>query len=347
MSGDDEMYDTFFKNVPEAKEIFEFRYRMVELIREHPGIGRRSLSDMLQVPERKARGEIKNLETLKLVKSTSKGLKITPTGNNFISELGFIYPHHNSLADIEQHLAEVLGISKVIVARDDINLEKNLLKRGKDELRKLIKSSEVLGVCGGSSVRLVIDHFNTKKNYDIDVVPAQGDLGQPMEEQANTLAYHLAQRINGRYHPLYVSDSLEPEAMSVMREEPRIKGTLSKIENIDTLVFGVGIPKAMIRRRQLRENLHEDLLEKGVKGEAFGCFFDGDGKLIYQVPTLGVSLEKVKQLEGLLCIAFGEDKAEAVLSVVPINKKIVLLTDESCALKMRDLIGGKNGKSST
>lgn len=341
------MNEFFFKNVPEAKEIFEFRYRMVELIKEHPGIGRRSLSDLLQVPERRVRTEIKNLEDLKLVKSTPKGLKVTASGNNFISELASIYPHHNTMADLEHFLKERLGIKRVIASRDDINLEKNLLRRGKEELRKLIKKSSVLGVAGGGSVRLVVDHFKTKKNVPIDVVPAQGDLGQPVEEQANTLAYRLAQSIGGRYHPLLVADSLEPESMSVMRQEPRIKGTLSMIEDIDTLIFGVGKPEAMIRRRQLQADLEDDLLSKGVTGEAFGCFFNDQAQLIYQVPTLGVTLDQVKNLRGLLCIAFGEDKAEAVLSVVPINQDIVLLTDESCALKMRALLGGENDKSST
>ncbi len=90
----------------------------------------------------------------------------------------------------------------------------------------------------------------------------------------------------------------------------------------------------MGRRRGLSEDEIKDMLSEGALGEAFGSYFDLEGKIIKKTNSVGIDLTDFKNIRKTIAIAGGSSKAEAILAMGPVNKHSVLITDEGAAMEM-------------
>ena len=129
-------------------------------------------------------------------------------------------------------------------------------------------------------------------------------------------------------------DNLEKEALEYILKNKEINESLNLIENMNKLVFGIGRADTMAKRRNLTKDQIEFLLNKGSVAEAFGHYFNINGKEIWEYKTIGLSLKKFKSLDNLIGVAGGEEKAEAILAISTLNENITLVTDESAAKKI-------------
>ena len=66
--------------------------------------------------------------------------------------------------------------------------------------------------------------------------------------------------------------------------------------------------------------------------------FDINGNIVHETGTVGIKLEQYKNLQNVIGIAGGKNKAKAILSIAKINKNLVLITDESAAYGILDLL---------
>ncbi len=182
----------------------------------------------------------------------------------------------------------------------------------------------------------VINQFksSTHKDEELMILPARGGLGRKSDYQANTLVEKLAEKLKCQYKLLYTPDWISNEAKDTLLREPEIKEIVSRLENLDILLFGIARADIMAKRRQLDDQSIMDLVEKEAVAEAFGYYFDKEGNIVHEITTIGVELEKLNKVKELIAVAGGVDKAEAIAAVCKINRNLVLVTDEEVAKKI-------------
>lgn len=342
--------DTLFKLTPDFKDAFEKRYKILKMIDMIGPVGRRTLSTKIDISERIIRKETDVLKENKLLESTLKGMIINAEGKEVLRQMDEIYIDFKGILKKEELLAKELGVKKVIIAPINAsNHEMNLKSIGQsasEYLLKCIKKDMIIGITGGTTVEKVIESFSCrqKKYNNVTVVPARGSLGNKSEYQANTLVEVLANKMGSEYKLLFTPDKLSEDTIKRLKNEPQIKETIDLINNIDTLLFGIGKSETMTKRRSLDDEEIRMINEKGAVAEAFGYYFNAEGEIVYEINTIGIDLYKFKQIKNLIAVAGGVEKVDAILSIAKLDSKLVLVTDENVANEiLRRIRRKKNG----
>ncbi len=176
---------------------------------------------------------------------------------------------------------------------------------------------------GGSTVKEVIDNMpKTNDLEDVVVVPARGGIGRDVELQANTLVANLASKINANYKLMHVQDNLSQVALKAVMEEKSIKEVLDMIHKVNILIHGIGIAEVMATRRGIPEEEISYIKEKEAVAEAFGYYFDMKGNIVHSSPTIGIKREDIKNVDKLIAVSGGKEKAKAILAAELRNKTV-------------------------
>lgn len=336
----DELIGVLNNMVPDLMEVIEIRYSVLRIINFLGPIGRRSLSDKLDLTERNIRTASTALKKQGLIKITQEGMNITARGKNTLDRLKYVFHIIKGLKLLEDELQDILKIKKVIIvpnsSDDDPFVSKEMGKAASSYLKDIIKDDAIIGLTGGTSIaQLVKEYKSDKTKYNnVTVMAARGGLGKKVEYQANTLVQNLANKLDCNYKTLYTPDFLSQDTIESLLKEPSIKEIVELIEDIDILVFGVGRADSMASRRGLSNEEIEVLLKKGAVSEAFGYYFNESGEIVHEISTIGIKLGTFKRLKNLIAVAGGSDKAEAIVSISKLNKNLTIVCDESVAKKI-------------
>jgi central glycolytic genes regulator len=85
-----------------------------------------------------------------------------------------------------------------------------------------------------------------------------------------------------------------------------------------------------------------EALQRGrAVGEAFGDFFDREGRTVLQTSTVSLGLSKAYKESKMVAVAAGERKAEAIIAASRHEHHDSLITDEAAAQKIVTLLGGQ------
>nr|WP_300006354.1 sugar-binding domain-containing protein [Tissierella sp.] len=325
--------------VPEISEIIQKRHMILKFIAYNQPIGRRTLASKLSLKERNVRDEVEILRSQNLLKVDNAGMNITDEGRSCLDGLDKINIYLKGIPKLEAELKDLLDIREVIIipgnSLDNDILTKEMGNITFKRLKKGLKPGDVIGITGGSTMANVAEEsLWDKKDRDVIVIPARGGLGKDLNTQSNSIAAKLSEGLGGTYRLLYIPDNLEKEALEYILKNEEVNESINLIENMDTLVFGIGRADTMARRRNLSQEKIDSLLDGGSVAEAFGHFFNIDGKEIWEYKTIGLSLKRFKEIENLIGVAGGEEKAEAIIAISSLNSNMVLVTDESCAKRI-------------
>src|SRR5699024_1763388 len=168
------------------------------------------------------------------------------------------------------------------------------------------------------------------KGIHCTFVPARGGVGEKVENQANTIAAHMAKMENGDYHLLHVPDPLSETLYQTILEEPSIKETLPYIKNAGMVLHGIGDALSMAARRKTSEEVIQKLKKEAAVSEAFGYYFNEQGDIVHKVRTVGIHLEDLEQMK-VITVAGGTSKANAIASFIKQGRTDVLIKDEAVA----------------
>ena len=138
---------------------------------------------------------------------------------------------------------------------------------------------------------------------------------------------------------MHLPDELDEQTLNEMRRLKEIDETLTLLERADVVLHAVGRADEMARQRQLPAAVQQEVLRKGAVAEAYGCYFDQSGKLVYSASTVAHNLGALKPRCALIAVAAGARKAEAIIAVMRNRRHAMLVTDESAAkaiLQMQD-----------
>lgn len=335
------------KVIPELLEILDKRYNILTNIYYNQPIGRRMLANQLGMGERIVRNEIDFFKKQGLIDINADGMKVNYEGKQVLDALKIFIHDIRGLSEMEKFLKDHLNLNHVLVVPGDVDENELVLedigKSAANYLKGILKNKCTIALTGGTSVKRLVDNMPKITEYkNILVLPARGGIGRNVEIQSNTLVAKLAEKLSADYRMLQLIDNVDYAEIYEILNEESIKEVVEKIHKADILIYGIGKADEMARKRGLNEEEILKLKEKGAVGEAFGCYFNSTGKIVFSTPTAGIKGEDAKEIDNLIAIAGGKSKAEAILGVQSYNKNNVLITDEGAAKGIINIIKRDN-----
>ncbi|WP_182201253.1 sugar-binding transcriptional regulator [Paraliobacillus salinarum] len=330
------------KLFPDILEVIQRRYKILHFIHVLEPIGRRTLAEHVHMKERIVRSEIDFLNSQALLEITTRGMRITHSGQQVLQKLEVFMSDLFGFDVLEKQIKDTLKLEHVLIvpgnSDEDELVKQELGKATVDYLKSILKSDQTIAVTGGTTMATVAEMLRpSNDSIDCLFVPARGGLGERVENQANTICAEMAKKVNGEYRLLYVPDPLSEETYQSIIQEPSVKEILQIIRQADIVVHSIGNADMMAQRRKAsKEVLHKIQSGKAVS-EAFGYYLNDEGKVIHKVRTVGMQLEDLSKIKDVIAVAGGKSKAKAIDSYCKQGKSNVLITDEAAA---KELIKG-------
>jgi len=331
---------------PEISAMVESRYTILRSIYFNQPIGRRALSSLISLPERQVRTEVKLLEELGLLMIDQQGMKLTGAGKDVVFKMEHFIYHLRGLSPIAQKIREIYSCNYVSIVPGDSDEDETVkFQLGKEAARyikKTINDGDIVAVTGGTTMAQVPKAMDKLSGLeDVMVVPGRGGLGERVEIEPNTIAAELAKKLDAQYRLLYVPDNLSQETLESIMNEPGIREILQIVRRANILLHGIGGAEEISRRRGLSEQEISEILKKGAVAEAFGYYFNEEGKVVHTTTSIGLSVTDLKNIRIVIAIAGGSNKAPAMRAFLKYHSPTVLITDEGAARKLLKLEGGE------
>ncbi|WP_232696583.1 sugar-binding transcriptional regulator [Brevibacillus daliensis] len=322
--------------VPDLIHIMRKRYDLMQSIRYLQPVGRRALAQNLQTTERILRAEVDLLKDWGLIHVSPIGMSCTEEGLQLLSNMESMADELFGFSDLAIQLERLLHINKVIVVAGDMDVsewgKKELGRVGAALLKLHAEEDDVIAITGGSTIAAVSEHLTPSPHFrGVQFVPGRGGLGEKVELQANTLASIFAAKTGAQYRLLHVPDRLGPDAVQSLMGEEQVSEVLQLLKRSRVIMHGIGDAVAMAKRRKYTDLEISELTELGAVGEAFGYYFNAAGEIVHRMPTIGITLDNVRQADVVLSLAGGSSKAKAIMSFAKQSCQTVLITDEGAA----------------
>lgn len=333
------MQDDYFalmqKLAPDLAQEIERRALVLERIGALQPVGRRQLAARLNMPEREVRTVATLLKEHGLVSLDAAGMSLTPMAAEVLPMARLFSRDLRGLTKLETQLSQMLNVDKVCVVPGEADHDEHVIsevgRSAASRLRSFLQSGSTLAVTGGFTIREVAFSIPHSAPMNVMVVPARGGIGRALETQANTIASEIAKRLGGHHRLMHLPDDLDEQALNEMRRLPEIDETLTLLERADVVLHGIGRADEMALRRQLPNAVQQEVLRKGAVAEAYGCYFDRNGKLVYSASTVAHNLGALKPKCALIAVAAGAKKADAIIAVMRNRRHAMLVTDEGAA----------------
>lgn len=323
------------KLAPDLAQEIERRALVLERIGALQPVGRRQLAARLNLPEREVRTVAALLKEHGLVSLDAAGMSLTEAADEILPMARLFSRDLRGLTKLEMQLSEHLGVEKVCVVPGNADCDDHVLSEvGRNaamRLRSFLQTGATLAVTGGTTMREVAHAMPHGTPMNVMVVPARGGIGRALETQANTVASEIARQLGGHHRLMHLPDHLDEQALNEMRKLREIDETLALLERADVVLHGIGRADEMAHKRQLPSAIESEVLRKGAVAEAYGCYFDKEGRLIYAASTVAQNLGALKPKCARIAVAAGAKKAEAIAAVMKNRTHAMLVTDEGAA----------------
>jgi len=331
------------KIAPDLTEEMIKRYRVLKTVRLLQPCGRRMVVLALGMTERTVRSEIERFSMQKLVQVSKTGMTVTDEGVEVLEGLDTIFSIMTGLSVLEEKLAKLLGVKRVLIAQGDADTsERSRKEMGQLAMRRLLektKAQSCIAITGGTAMQdMVLAAPEMTKPMAKMIVPARGSIGRKMELQADTLAAQLAEKLHADYRLLHLPDNLSETALEEMKKQPEISETIQEMDKANILLLGVGNALDMAEKRRLDEEIKTYLAENEAVAEACGYYFNKSGEVLYRTRSIAIDFNEIDNIDEVIVVAGGENKAESLLAVSQSIPSGVFITDEGAALEMLRLL---------
>ena len=321
------------------------RAQVLSSIESMQPVGRRALAARLNLPEREVRAAAAALKEQGLISMDAAGMQLTPQAIEVLSGAHDLSRAMFGLTKLEQALSRLLKVPHVVVVSGNADADPQVLKEvgraAAHRVHKLMQSGMTLAVTGGRTMSEMARGMQSATPMNVMVVPARGGMGSSVETQANAVAAEIARRVGGHHRVMHLPDSLDAAAMQEMMPLPEVKETLELLQRTDLVVHGIGRADVMAQRRHLPAEAIDTLKKHRAVGEAFGDFFDFEGKTVLHASTVSLGIGKAYKESKMVAVAAGERKAEAIIAASRHEPHDSLITDEAAAQKIVNLLGGQ------
>lgn len=334
------------KVAPEMVSDLEHRWKILRTIYLHQPVGRRILAERLELPERPLRAEVQKLARMGLVEIEPGGMWVTKTGSDIIRDLEDLIFCLKGLDKLAKRIEERFRCKKVSVVQgnsdEDVSVKELLGREAGQHLKNFIADGDIVAVNGGTSVAAVPKAMAQLTGFSgVTVVPCRGGMGEKVELESNTIAAQLAQKLGAEYRLLYLPDNIGAQSIETLSNEPGIREVMGIIRRTNILLHGIGGAEEVAKRRGHSEGEIREILAKGAVSEAFGLYFNSEGKVVHTTTCVGLTLSDLIHIETVIAIAGGANKAPAIQAFLKYHQPTVFVTDEGAAKQLLQLEGGE------
>ncbi|WP_203364546.1 sugar-binding domain-containing protein [Bacillus sp. REN10] len=324
--------------LPDLLQVLQKRYDILQSIRLAQPVGRRLLAQSLGFTERVLRSEVEFLKQQSLIDFQSKGMVLTVEGESVLEDLQGLMSEIKGIHSMEQQLKMRYGLDEVTIVQGDSDqspwVKKELGIACVSCIKKRLTAKNIIGVTGGTTMleaaRAMNEQFSEGK--EIIFVPARGGIGADVQMQANSIVAQMALNTGSTHKVLYAPDQMSLKAQESLMKEPAIKEVLSIIKSANIVIHGIGEASIMAKRRNTPEEDMQKISEGKAVAEAFGYYFDGAGRVVHKISTIGLQLDDLKHVHNVVAVAGGASKGKAIHSYLQgVPKATVLITDEAAA----------------
>lgn len=331
------------KIIPELVEVLEKRYVILRAIYYNQPIGRRVLANKLSLGERIVRTETTFLKEQNLIEINTPGMSVTDEGEKLVKKLKGLIHELKGLSNIEKVIKSYLGLKEVIIVPGNVeetpSVFKDLGKAAAFYLESIIKDNYIIALTGGTTIKEFVDAVPKINNVSNTlIVPARGGMRGKVDTQSSTLAEALAEKLNGAYKLLHIPEKISSELQYNLLREREVIEVVDSIRKADILIYGIGDAMIMAQKRDMNEEKVNKLKELGAVGEAFGCYFDKNSKVVSENTTIGINMKDAKKINTHIAVAAGDNKIEAIIATMMNNENAALITDEGSAIKIEKFI---------
>ena len=328
---------------PDLAEEMGRRALVLERIAALQPVGRRQLAARLNLPEREVRAVANVLKEADFITLDAAGMALTAKADEILAASREFSRAMRGLTDMETRLSKSLGVPKVYIAAGNADTEGHVLqdvgRMAALRVRGLLQNGNTLAVTGGNTMAQVARFMPVASPLNVMVVPARGGMGRAVETQANTLVAEIARKLGGHHRLMHMPDHMDQAALTEMLKVPEVKEAMELLQRADVILHGIGRADEMAKHRRLSVSLTRKLSEQGAVAEAFGNYFDQEGKCLYSASSVGVDTAILQPHCQMIAVAAGKRKAEAILAVLKHYHHTMLVTDEGAAQEMLCLLG--------
>lgn len=336
----DHAFQALERLLPSVKEVLAERIRVLKTLRLIQPVGRRVLAEKVDLSERVVRSIVLDLQKAGLIDVMRQGMRVTDAGEEVLAAIEPFISRSMGLWRWAERLKERLRLKHVLIVdghpTDDALSLSALGLQAAQFLNDLLKKYTRIAVAGGTTMATMALYFRPRKKYpQVTFYPARGGLGEEADIQASAIAVRLAEAAGGHYVLFQIPDHLETDMSEELRHDPYVAERLREIRRAEVVFHGIGDALTMARRRRAPDAVLHRLKEAEAVSEAFGAYYNADGALVFQAPTLGLSLDDLKEK---LCVAVagGRGKARAIVSLAKTGLFDVLITDQAAAESILD-----------
>lgn len=329
--------------VPDLAQEMALRALVLERIAAMAPVGRRQLAAKLGLTEREIRSAANTLKEGGFISFDASGMTMTTRGNDILPAVTEFTRQLNGLTELENALAQQLNVAKVCIvsgnADTDDSVQTEVGRIAAHRVKGLLHNGSTMAVTGGSTIAATARAMSSTTAMRVMIVPARGGLGRAdVATQANTIAAEIAQRLGGHHRLIHLPDHMNDAAKQEMLRLPEVREVMELIQRADVILHGIGCAEDNIRETKLSASQARRLLEDGAVGEAFGSYFDRDGKCLLESSSIGVDLARLSPGSRMIAVAAGKNKAEAIIAVLRHDPHALLVTDEGAAREMLRLL---------
>lgn len=254
--------------------------------------------------------------------------------------------------EYEQNLREAFLLKNIRVVTikdsDKDNGPQKIAEAASYYLDSMVKQGMVVGISWGNTLYRIVKYISTnnRKNIPITVVPIMGaaNIKSP-EKDAMDLAKDLASAYGGKYQYIYAPLFVNNKSLrDNLVQEDNIKSVLELSAKADVILTSVGSIGYKSWSNYLSKKTLEILETKGAVGHIGGHFYDIQGSELETSLAgrmIGISLEDIQKCREVVCAAYGDSKAEAILGALRGNFLNTLIIDEKCARKVLSLLSDR------
>lgn len=211
-------------------------------------------------------------------------------------------------------------------------------------LDDFVEPGMTMGVSYGRSIAAAIEHLQPASPVDMTFIQILGALnsGNPLIEGPD-LVREMANQYEANYQYLYTPMIVENvRTRDLLLQEPSVRDTLAAGRQADAVILGIGAHSAessgLIWTGYLNQKDLAFLENRGAVGHMCAQHFDVEGNVLdvdFNQRVISIGIQALRNIETVIAVAGGQEKAGAILGALRGNYLDVLITDEAAA---RDVV---------
>lgn len=267
-----------------------------------------------------------------------------------IVQITVVSPNGN-FVELEHALEKKFGIKEVILVESDPGMSAGMIKRqvgsaAAKYLNRTTHEGDIIGVTWGTTLQAMVDSMQPKPIDCLHIVQALGGVGPPeAKAHATDISRRLSQVLNAKLTLLPAPGIVgSVQAKQVLMDDPQVKNTLNLFPRINSLYVGIGAletnPVLNGKSEEISKSVCQEIFNSKAIGDIALRFYDSTGKEVdttLKDLVIGVSAKEMMQIDTVVGIAGGLEKAEVIHGALKGKNINVLISDSMTAKKVLEM----------